>query len=40
MRHAELILHGQIHTGEKTNSPAVAALAIADGRVVGRGGVG
>ena len=36
MRHAQLIVRGQIHTGEP-NRPPCEALAIADGRVVGRG---
>lgn len=39
MKHAQLIVRGQIHTGEP-NRPPCAALAIADGRVVGRGGEG
>lgn len=39
MRHADLIVRGQIHTGEPDRPPC-EALAIADGRVVGRGGVG
>lgn len=39
MRHAQLIVRGQIRTGE-TSQPLCEALAMTDGRVVGRGGEG